>query len=466
METSREIKEQIDALAIEAKAIVEVCKRDNREMRDDEQQRFDEITDKELPQLKEKLATAIKRDNAIEDLAREKSRHDKLDDINQMLADSSGGSNQLQLPVSGREVATEPARPANHYYRMGKLKAFTNEADAYNAGMWLRAVVSREFNRDDTKALQHVHRLGWPLTNAATEGSGTAGGYVVPSPMSSAIIDVRERVGVMRSLLRMMPMTSNTLEMAKRTGGLTVYYPGETSAITTSDKSWGQIELIAKRRAVAHQISQDLQDDALIAIVDDAVNEMGYALALKEDDEAINGDASSAYGGVQGLLNQLGAAGTHDADTGHDTWPELDLTDVTGMMAKLPDEYHIMPAWLCSSAFYYSVMLRLEAAAGGNTITSLQSGDTGRRMFLGYPVFTTNRMPTASAASTVCALFGTFSMGAILGERTGIRIGRSEEYKFLEDMLTLKATVRYDIKVHSGGDASDAGAYVGLKTAA
>jgi hypothetical protein len=54
----------------------------------------------------------------------------------------------------------------------------------------------------------------------------------------------------------------------------------------------------------------------------------------------------------------------------------------------------------------------------------------------------------------------------ILGDRTGVRVDRDDSTGFLTDLITLKATTRYDIKVHEGGDSSNAGAYVGLKTAA
>jgi HK97 family phage major capsid protein len=66
----------------------------------------------------------------------------------------------------------------------------------------------------------------------------------------------------------------------------------------------------------------------------------------------------------------------------------------------------------------------------------------------------------------VCALFGSFPQAVILGDRTGIRISRDDSVGFLSDLITLKATARYDINVHQPGDSSNAGAYVALKTAA
>ena len=76
-----------------------------------------------------------------------------------------------------------------------------------------------------------------------------------------------------------------------------------------------------------------------------------------------------------------------------------------------------------------------------------------------------NRMPTATATAIVCALFGSFSQAVVLGERTGMRVSKSDDFAFLKDLTTLKATTRYDVKIHAPGTASAAGGYVALKTA-
>ncbi len=70
---------------------------------------------------------------------------------------------------------------------------------------------------------------------------------------------------------------------------MTVYAPGEAGLITDSDKSWSQVNLIVKKREVASYLSQELNDDAIVNLVDDIFSEMGYSLALQEDNEAING---------------------------------------------------------------------------------------------------------------------------------------------------------------------------------
>jgi HK97 family phage major capsid protein len=236
--------------------------------------------------------------------------------------------------------------------------------------------------------------------------------------------------------------------------------------MTDSDKTWDQLELIAKKRYVVSKISQELVDDALISIIDNVVSEMAYALALQEDNEFVQGNGTSTYGLVRGVLNQLGSAGVYTAPTGDDTWAELAIDDFTSTMGKLPSRFNRNPVWLCSSEFYHTVMLKVLGAAGGNTLESLIAGDNGRRSFLGYPVFLSSWMPTSTAVSQVSALFGDFRMGTILADRTGVRIARDDSIGFLRDLVTLKATVRYDIRVHEGGDASNVGSYVGLRTAA
>lgn len=469
MESSKALQEQIDALAIEAKALYEVAKKESRELSAEETTRFDEITDKKsglITALRAKLQTAINQENTILELSNAARRQSSVEEMDSIL-NGTPSEPRLTLPTNGRLPNNTQDNQDRVYVKQAKLKAFKSERDAFNAGMWYRAIVSRLYSSrgEDVKALQHCHRVGFDVSNSAYEGSGTAGGYLVPPQISSTIIEVRERVGVARQVCSIQPMTSDMVSIPKRSGGLTVYYPNELGTITDSDKSWQQIALAAQKRAVASKISQELVDDALISIVDNVVTEQAYALALQEDNELINGTGASTYGGVQGLLSAIGSAGVYTCPTSMDTWPEIVLADVMGTMSKLPDRFNRMPAWICSTNFYWGVFARLLAAGGGNAVGELQAGEGGRRTFFGVPIYTTSQMPTATAAATVCALFGQFDMAVILGDRTGIRVGRDDSTGFLSDYTTLKATARYDIKVHEPGDSSNAGAYVALKTA-
>lgn len=467
MKSVKVLTEERDGLAFEAKGIYEAAKRANREFNEEEDKRFKEITDEKsglITNLDAQIKEAQEREDAILAVTRDAIRKSTIEKLDEMT--SSPSRPRQVLPTNG--TLPEDNRDLNGrvFVRSAKLKAFKNERAAYDSGMWLRAISARMRNEDDKAALLHCQRNGLEISNTMSEGTGAGGGYLTPAPLSSTLIDVRENVGVCRQTADIQPMTSDTLTIPKRNGGLTVYAPGEATALTASDKTFKQVELITKRRGVLSYISQELTDDALINIVDNVVSEMAYALALQEDVEYINGTgAATTYFGVRGLLSSIGAGGVSTAATNHDTWAEIDMADFTAFMGLLPERYTVMPSFICSSNFYHTVMLRLLASAGGNSIATLQGGAGASRQFLGFPVYITSQMPTSTAASTKCCLFGAFNMGVILGDRVGIRIARDDSIGFTSDYIALKAVSRYDIRVHEAGTASAAGAYVALSTA-
>lgn len=464
-EKIKDLEEKITELMDEAQALSNVADKEERELTDEEHKRWTEIMDDESGVL-HKLQADLDKANTI---AAEKKRLARIRGQMNQVRDFREGDDHGGATINDHSGNANKPR-VRMFSRLGRLRAFKGEhaaEDAYLAGQWLKAVAGRLRNQRNDRAEEYCQRHG-VILDTATEGTDTAGGFLVPDPLSNAIINYRELSGVSRQIVRVMPMTSDTLDVPKKTGTTTVTYPGEATAGTPSDQTWGQVSLAVKKRMVLSKVSQELNDDAIIAIMDDLAAEIGSDLAIQEDNELVNGDGTATYGSETGLLAALGAAGTNTAETGDSTWDTLDMEDFTDTMALLPDKFHArMPSWLCSTAFYFSVMLRLEAAAGGNTIASLTAGDSGRgRVFLGYPVFLTSQMPTATATSQVSVLFGAFSAAVLLGDRMAIRIDQSKDRYFDEDVLALRATTRYDINVHEGGDGSNAGAYVGLSTSA
>lgn len=466
MKTLKELREEHVELLDEAQAITNLAEKEGRELTEAEANRWTE-----LMRQPDESNKSDKGGLAAQKLAEVQNR-EKLERERKTLAlqrqQSIASDNPLAVSMeNGRQALQQSAGPR---HVLGKLRAFKGEGaklDAYNSGMYLRAAVARMRHGRDEEAEQRIEALGWKVHNAATEGTATAGGYLVPDPLAAAIINYRELSGVSRKACRVVPMTSDTLDLPKKTGTHTVYYPGEGNAITGSQQTFGQVKLSVVKRAVLAQISQELRDDALVAIVDDVVAEIGSDLAIKEDAELVNGDGTSTYGGEVGLLTSLGAGGVATAATGHDTWAEIDTADVMAWMGLLPSKFAVggNTAVICSSNFYYSVLVRVAITLGGSAAAALLSGPDGEPQFMGKPVYFTDEMPTATAAATVHALYGDFTKAVVIGDRMGIAIGQSDQYAFASDLLTVKGTARYDINVHEPGTASVAGAYVGLKSA-
>jgi HK97 family phage major capsid protein len=452
--TSADIKAEIAEQADNAEALLAVAKEQERDLSPDELTEFNGFSAN------------------IEALRVEQDAAEQFESKRKLIAEVR--AQQLQAPVlqtgiSGRSAANR----LQAQVRCAPLRAFKGEQgqrDALDCGYWMRALVARMYRQQDDEAEQRVTTRGWQhllKRGTATEGNPGGGGYLVPTPLSNAIIDIRAAAGISRQVARVIPMTANDLSIPKKLSGTTVYYPGEAGAITPSDQTWGQIALNAKKRAILSYVSNELRDDALINVMDDLASQMGQDFAVKEDAEFINGDGTSVYGGEVGLVSAIGSAGVSTAATGHDTWPELDLPDITAAMGMLPSKWRAYgPSWICSASFYHTAMVRLLLAASGNRVADLEGGPGSRPTFAGYPVYFTDLLPTTTAAATVVALFGAFSQAVVIGDRTGIRIDQSEHAAFENDVVAIRGTTRYDILVHEPGTSSVVGAYVALKTAA
>lgn len=368
--------------------------------------------------------------------------------------------------------ADAPVPPAAiEFSRVSRVKNFKGtvagkSADerAYRFGKWFKGTIV-----GDTASQKWCTDNGIQ-TKALSEGTNYLGGYLVPPEFSTDIIDLREQYGVARQVARVVAMSSDTLTIPRRVGGLTAYFVGEASAITASDKAWDQINLVAKKLAALTLWSSELAEDAMINIGDDLAGEIAYAFSQKEDECYFNGDGTSTYGGIVGIRQRLRDV---DGTIGNikglqvasgNAYSEIILADFHNAMARLPLYARGGARWIASAAFFDTVMHKLQVAAGGNTVANIADGGVPR--FLGYPVTLSQVMPTTEANSQICALLGNFQQGTTFGDRRLLSLALSSEYKFAEDQLAIRGTQRFDINVHDVGNTTTAGPIVGLITAA
>lgn len=367
---------------------------------------------------------------------------------------------------------------ATSSYRGGALKAFKGDGGlerAHRAGMFFLATLGR-----NARALAFCQEKG--LIRAHSGELNSTGGVLVPDELDQNIIDLRIQYGTFRRNANVAVMASDTLIRPRRTGGLTAYFTGGGDAATESTKSWDSITLVAKKLSVLTKYENELSEDAVINIGDDLTSEIAYAFANKEDECGFNGTGAATYGGMVGVIPKLqnlsatraNIAGLHVAATGHDTWPELDLADIQGVVAKLPQfaRQSGNVKWYCSHEFYATVLMRLAQAVGGVTATEIQNGFGPS--FFGVPVEITEVMPHTTAADQVCLLYGNLAQAATLGDRRGTSIAMtdSDSTDFAKAIMAIRGDTRFDINVHDVGNATATaadktpGPIVGLATIA
>ena len=349
--------------------------------------------------------------------------------------------------------------------RYGKLRHFTNDRDAYLSGMWIRANLlgdgaALSWLGDPTNGVQNLVMIG---------ASNVKGGLFVPEQMLQTIIDLREEYGTFRRKANVQPMASDTLTVPRRVSGPTVYFVGEEDATTASDLAWDQVQLRCRTLAALTRVSKELSADATIDIAQIIVEQMAYAMAVKEDQCGFLGTGASTYGGIVGLITKCAAATAtvSTALTANTAYSTLDLVDFEAMIGMLPMYPGIRPEWYLHKSGWAASMMRLADAAGGNTSENIE----GKRaeMFLGYPVNFVqcmNSTLTAQTSTSGLCYFGDLSMAATMGDRRGITVETTADRYFEYRQIGIQASERFDINVHSVGDTSVAGCMIMLSTPA
>jgi len=448
---SVDIRAQLAQKTAEVQAIVELATVENRELTTEEKSSVDRIQgieDKagEIASLKSDYERAVRFESRVTELA------------------SGFGSTIGKSEESPQAKAiTIPAKALRH----GALNAFKGECaekDAYVTGRWLAA-----------NFLGHEPSKNWlkdhGVQNSLSTDSNEKGGIFVPIETETSIIRLVEQYGVFRRYAQVTPMASDRKVQPVRTAGMTAYPVAETNtgnegsnAGTKSEPAYTTAELVARKWKAWLKMSDELNEDSLISMADQVATEMALAFAYAEDNAGFNGDGTSAYHGIIGVMNALNAGSIYTSLAGNIAFSSLDYADFEGMAGKLPDFPGISPSWFITKEGYYASMHRLLSAAGGNDMNNLASG--GGMTFLGHPVVFVNVLnkTLTNQTSTKLLAFGDLRMAALFGDRRGVTLSLTDQRYWDEDQIAIKATERFDINVHSKGTASEEGALLVLAT--
>ena len=344
------------------------------------------------------------------------------------------------------------------------LKAFRSAESAYRAGMSVRATL---FGDAEARRWCEDHNVE---TRAQAGGINSLGGVLTNPELSSEIIRLVEEFGAYQANARVVTMNSDTLLIARRTGGLSARAIGENAAPLSSDVTFDNVQLVAKLWGVDNRVPVSLVEDSVIDLADAMAVEVAQAFAETYDRVGFIGTGAGSDHGIVGVATAV-VDGTHSAsvvtaDSGNATFADLDLLDFTNLVAKLPlyarnrnAKFYISPAG------YGSSMLRLMMAASGNNRADVAAG--ANLQFLGYDVVLVHPLQSAltGTTGTVACLFGDLSQAATMGIRREVSI-KTDASRFIEyDQLLTFATARMASVAHDLGSTSVAGPMVALKFA-
>ncbi len=409
----------------------------------DEEQRFAAaVADRKL------IEAAIEEEQRANDVAAEVALANRQHggDGTRHAADDTGVERRITVPARCRPI--------------GKLKAFRSLEEAYACGQYIRGVLVGEPNA----ARWCCDYL--PEESRAMGGSALAkGGALVPHAMATAVIDLVEQYGIALADCEVVRMTTDTLDVPRVTGGVTLYAINENTEITASKPAFDSVGLTARKYGALVKYSSELDEDSVIDIAELLVRKVAWAWAKKLDECLFLGDGTSTYHGIKGIKNALADGSEVTAITGNTAFSTLDLADFEGMIGKLASWAEARARWYISKAGWAASMARLADAAGGNTIEHLAAGP--QRTFLGYPVRFAQVMNSTLGAQTSTeglAYLGDLMGGVMVGLRRDLRMMVSRERYMEYDQIGFVATVRFDVNVHDVGGSSTPGGIIGLET--
>jgi len=298
------------------------------------------------------------------------------------------------------------------------------------------------------------------ILKALIEATGSEGGFLVPDEFAARVLELIQAKSVVLPDLEQVNMSHETMYIPKTTSGTTAYFVGETGTITASDVEFGRITLTAKKCAALVEASTEVLEDANVSVANIIVDQMSKDMALKLDNEVLNGTGGTFNGlrDVGTFVNAVDSNGntntgiiTSNSETASTiTGGTITLTAISKAIDEVLKDNHDQP-----NVSYWNprTVGSLRVLTDGNARPILNSETWGSPLLregvvgtvYGTKVKPTGQMPTdvitrTSSAIHTDALVGVSKMFGIWGNRRGVRMKR--DYKIATDVEQYQATIR------------------------
>lgn len=345
-------------------------------------------------------------------------------------------------------------------------EAVYGDADqAEIAGAWFRKAAASCGGRNDYPQRANDEKI---LAKASSTFVNASAGALVPPDFVAQVIYLTEKFGVATRIANVRTMTRDVQTFPRRTGVQALSALGEGATITGTDDTYDNVEITAKKFGRLALFSNELLDDSAVSVADEFTRSTAEAWQKSIDLSYFIGDGTSTYNGQVGLIGAL-PSGAYVAQASGSTWGAQTMADLENMIGRVENVDSSRLAWVCSRQYYYQVMVRLAMAQGGVTVQETVAGMNGGAgnadaMFLGFPVYFTQVLPTATATSQKCVYFGDFMGASMVGLRKELQVASSTDRYFDADQFAMRAIARFAINIHGDGRATTYGPVTALKT--
>lgn len=245
-----------------------------------------------------------------------------------------------------------------------------------------------------------------------------ANGAVIPDTIMNKVIDRVIEISPLYAAATKyaVPGDITIPKIDRSSGDITVAFSAEFSTLTANGFKFGSITLSGHLAASLVLISKQLINNSKIDVVSIVINKLAEKIAVFIEDFLLNGNSDIQGSGIAGSMdsgNKL-TVSTVAGITG-DTL--IDVQD------KIPDAYQGGAFWIMNSTVRTKIRKLKDGQGNYLLVPDFQKG-SGYTL-LGKPVFVTDNLPTASAASSgdTILYYGDFSGLAVkTGESAEIQM--------------------------------------------
>nr|WP_271212235.1 phage major capsid protein [Rhodococcus wratislaviensis]GLK38662.1 hypothetical protein GCM10017611_55290 [Rhodococcus wratislaviensis] len=374
-------------------------------------QRFDTVADR-LDELKTELTTRAKRLEHLRDLA------------------DAGSFEHGSPQATTRTRATKPAlrdqpiltrdQSFVSWNRDNGRTAANSEGASFDR--YLRGIVSGDWRGADEE-------------RSMSEGTLTAGGHTVPTPLASSVIDLaRNASRVVQAGAITVPMTSNTLKVPRLTGEGAPAWRNEGAAITAGDLTFDAVTFTARSLDRLVILSRELFEDSDPSAGNIIAASFAAQIGLELDRVALRGSGSAPE--PRGVLNTSGVTITTHGANGAGLTNYDFLLDAAGAVRNSnyePNAHIVAPRSTTS--------LQKLKDANGNYLTAPQGL---------LPILSTKQVPTnltVGTSSDTSEVFTAQWNALAIGIRTGFEIQFLREKYADTGQYGFIAHLRADVQV-------------------
>jgi HK97 family phage major capsid protein len=304
---------------------------------------------------------------------------------------------------------------------------YAGESDRLSLGAVIRGLAFGD--RRSLSPLEH---------RVMSEGTDAAGGFTVPDVLGAQFFDrARNAMVAIKAGAQTVPMSSDTLSIARLASGPSLAWKAENASITAGDLTLERVQFVAKALPILVKLSVELSEDS-VNVEQIIERELSAALAGELDRVALRGSGSSNE--PTGIRSQSGVTVQNLATNGA-TPADFDFLLDAGFAVAQDN-------WTPSARIYSARTAKTLAKLKDTTGQPLRAPEA----LAAWPELVTNAIPVnlTIGTSTDCseAYVGDFRE-LLVGVRTSFRleVSRVAGSAFENLQIYVRAYLRADVQL-------------------